>query len=125
MNTKEELIDISYWVATNMFGKHAFEPHPINNALCEVCNLECRNEIHIWPHYARDPAAAMLVLEKCISSVGWSRIISFGSTADGSYFINHCDSEPESEAFFGPEADTLPLAICLFARKLFEKKEAV
>jgi len=68
-----------------------------------------------------EPAAAMQVLEKCIDELGWHRIVWFGQTVDGNYFVNHADAEPMAECFCGVEAETLPLAIALFANKLFSK----
>lgn len=112
MIEKEELIDLSYWIAGKLFDKHAFEPHPINNSLCEICNKNCHDDIHIWPHYTTDPAAAMIVLEKCLERTKDDPCLYIGKL-DSEYLIG--------SEIIGVEgcSKTLPLAIALFARELF------
>lgn len=60
-----------------------------------------------------DPAAAMMVLEKCISGAGRSAFLT--KTSDG-WIVGFATGKSLS-AF----AETLPLAICLFAKQLFSK----
>lgn len=75
--------------------------------------------------YTTDPAAAMLVLEKCVARCILSRAeIGIGEYSDLDGFQGFkvhafCFSSQKVEA--SSVAETLPLAICLFAKKLFQK----
>lgn len=71
---------------------------------------------HGFRRFTTDPAAAMAVLEKCCKDgVHCLRIEWCG----GKYQI--CDEVNDGMRI--AEAETLPLAICLFARQLFGKEE--
>lgn len=63
------------------------------------------------PYYTTDPAAAMVVLEKCTQkdSVGIWRVSHIEFVVK-----NHRESVRAT-------SETLPLAICLFAKQLFTK----
>lgn len=76
---------------------------------------KCVKDTH--PAYSTDPAAAMTVLEKCAERLGNYSVQIIGSPKHG-YSIT--GSGERMEQCF---ADTLPLAICLFARALFEKEK--
>lgn len=63
-----------------------------------------------------DPAAAMMVLEKCVDYVGANQV-SICKTVDD--FVVWCPYGFKLDNY----APTLPLAICLFAKQLFGGKE--
>lgn len=67
------------------------------------------------------PADALAVLAKCVERLGFDRVITFGQTADGSYFMNHSNADWDSESFCSIEADTMPLLISRFSKQLFSK----
>ena len=66
-------------------------------------------------HPTTDPAAAMAVLEMCIKDRA-VKIEDYGSGPVTIYI-----EQPDGRAVLITQGDTLPLAICRFARKLFEK----
>lgn len=69
------------------------------------------------PRPTTDPAAAMTVLEKCAEgeSVSLSRAFHSNEQADLYTVRNGCLGDVYATA------ETLPLAICLFAKKIFSK----
>lgn len=68
------------------------------------------------PKYATDPAAAMQVLEKCCKQTAFP--ISIGVKFGGWYCGQFKDLAGAASA---TTSSTLPIAICLFAKKLFSK----
>lgn len=70
---------------------------------------------HHVPHYSTNAAAAMMVLEKCLSKV---RDLTMAEYEDLESFNGYRVYGRSGEAI----AETLPLAICLFAKKLFCKE---
>lgn len=125
MTDKElrELRELDAWIAEQVFGWHKFKPHRINNAFCTVCRKESGEAVDHYnaafvmvsttlPRYSTDPAAAMLVLEKCAGRVGDT--IRY-RTLHGGHGLS-CHELP-----FVVKAATLPLAICIFAKQLFSK----
>lgn len=64
-----------------------------------------------YPEYTTDPAAAMAVLEKCREKE---------SVTIGTLNGKCCVTKSSWSRLF-VESDTLPLAICLFAKQLFSK----
>jgi hypothetical protein len=121
MTTREEnLIDLNYEIAVKLFDKHAFEPHPVNNSICEVCNLECQNHIHKWPHYTTDPAASLEVLKRCAEKLDKEAAI-LGIDKDGAEFrVIKMKYDYEGYEVADVQcAPTLELAICQFARNLY------
>jgi len=73
------------------------------------------------PHYTTDPAAAMRVLERCaenLYAMGDSeRVQILGSPGDG-WVVFASDSKGKT---WEADSMSLPLSVCLFAKKLFEK----
>jgi hypothetical protein len=63
-----------------------------------------------------DPAAAMMVLEKCIEG---GRCVAMDKDKAGNFNVTSIDRE--CNGVFMVHAFTLPLAISLFAKKLFSK----
>ncbi len=121
--TEKQLRELDAWIAEYVFG---WSDIKMENAPNEVSSLKPpfgRSPVGYsqLPHFSTFRMDAMLVLERCVQEISWNRIVSIGTTSDGDYFINYSDSEPNSEAFCACEAETLPLAICLFAKQLFSK----
>ncbi len=69
---------------------------------------------HFVPHYTLSPEAAMDVLEKC----GADRHIIIERTKESQWTIAELDET--FERLHSTTADTLPLAICLFALEVFK-----
>jgi hypothetical protein len=120
MSEKEQLIDLSYAIAVKVFEKHAFEPHPVNNALCEICNRECGNIVHKWGHFSVDPAASMELLKKCAEKLSKSNDRLILSFEQGMWHVTHTDIVAANVVW--AEAPTLELAIAKFALKLYQIK---
>lgn len=68
--------------------------------------------------FTTDPAAAMEVLKKCIEIYGAATI--YGGATEPKVFTVHVANPKASKAAY-VESETLELAICLFAKKLFGK----
>jgi Phage ABA sandwich domain len=73
---------------------------------------ECSN-------YTTDPAAAMQVLKKCVEMRGEVKIFKAG---DGEWVCRKPIGSGYNSTLHIATATTLELAICRFARKLFEKQ---
>lgn len=131
MSDKEFRINLSSELAQKLFYKHPFDPHPVNNALCERCNKGCGNDVHIWPHYCEDAAAALEVLKKCIEKLpfdsvdpddhqtfsialrrGYGLLGGFAARKLSMNMSSYCADE------IG-EGQSLELTICLLAKQLF------
>lgn len=68
------------------------------------------------PHYTTDPAAAMMVLAKCLEH--GITILDSQVSPNIPRFTVCASSKPEK---YRAVADTLPLAVCRFAEQLFKK----
>lgn len=75
-------------------------------------------ECEVWPCYPTSREDALAVLEKC-SEKAVGREIAIRKESNG-YFVGLCDWFYE-ELVLESSAETLPLAICLFAKKLFSE----
>jgi len=132
MNEKE-LRELDAEIAKIVFGWtewHFDNGHSRHNYLEKLPNaranqfrkrgfIEAWDVINLQPNYSTDPATAMQVLEKCAKKwVGSVRIKALESTE---YFIVSCYHGGSNVAAFSGEGNALPLAICLFAKKLFSK----
>lgn len=60
----------------------------------------------------------MIVLEKCAEKLP---VCVFKSAISGKWIADYESPEGHDFGIHGNEADTMPLAICLFAKKLFIK----
>lgn len=67
------------------------------------------------PHYTTSPADAMRVLERCVDESPYGSVTIYKA---GDEWLIECK---DGEVFESAQENTLPLAICLFARKLFSK----
>jgi hypothetical protein len=97
--TQKELRELDAWVAENVIGWH-------------LTDIDMTSED--YPRYTTDHAAAMEVLKKCAFG---NRITCWYS--DGTWNVDNLRgyASYEHEA----QAETLELAICIFAKKLFSK----
>lgn len=108
--TEQEMRELDRWLAENVFHipkhlisiKGAFQV-PGKDYLCREID-----------RYTTDPAAAMLVMEKCAENV--SDAIRYRVSRPAGVHRLSCFEIPEVVA-----AETLPLAIAKFARQLFGK----
>ncbi len=124
--TEQELSELNAWIAEHVMGW----------AECKVYELgsTCGIESHFvimggivhrwapvdWPAFepTTDPAASMLVLEKCLSKLGNDQSISL-CLIDKGHNIMAVDNS--FKIFAEADGSNLPLAICLFAKHLFSK----
>ena len=113
MNTKE-MRELDAWIAGHVMGLKRVTFNTFWNSGLGAWECQGPTGMQSVHHYTTDPAAAMKVLEKCAESAQLT--ICIGKTEGGFklWLPNRFDS--------AIEAPTLPLAICLFARKLFDTK---
>lgn len=124
--TPKELRELDAWIAEHVIGFEfpcLFEPTGANGEICCKCNHHISFDRHHFPHPTTDPAAAMQVLEKCANSnaVGVQGNVEIYQEPEGGKWavcFNAAYQDKCVEPVFG---NTLPLAICLFAKKLFAK----
>ena len=117
--TTEELRELDAWIAENLFGmKHDWR----NCHWCQSSDPYALNNGH-FQRYTSDPAAAMEVLKKlsskCEEMSGDLVISSGGIWTVGIQRYAEYGGAEEIDPLC--EAETLELAICLFAKKLFVK----
>jgi len=101
----QEMCELDVWIAENVFKRWMLNPESLG---------EC-------PRYTNRPSAALEVLKKCAEKNGWMSQVVIGTTAGGNYFIAVTHSEIDASFTLCTEAETLELAVCLFAKKLFGK----
>jgi len=117
--TNQELRELDDWIAINVMGLKFNGHHWVlksDENLCAKLGGHC-------PEYTTDPAAAMAVLEKCAATNAAGKtitIVIFSELEHGRFGVG-CEAAYEKDEIDPQFATTLPLAICLFARKLFEK----
>jgi len=124
--TDKELRELDAWIAEHVFGWHrqSFENGYLRqNLLVENKFRADKYRRHGWhndvevldtfPKFSTDPAAAMQVLEKCIEKEP-------NGIVCGNLKGQWCATTHGWGGAFC-EAETLPLAICLFAKQLFSK----
>ena len=128
--TTAELRELDVWIAKELFGwdfsekgwcmsalqhrqmngfYYGFPPDSIQYKGCALP--------HRAPDYTTDPAAAMQVLEKCAAKIA----VSARQQDGGKWCVWAVDDESYKPKELDGYAETLPLAICLFAKKLFSK----
>lgn len=126
----KELRELDAWIAEHVFEwqRQSFDNgHAKHNLLVRDKFRTDKFVKHGWidgnklvetfPKYTTDPAAAMLVLEKCCEIDGMDAIVEIAKTTTSWRVFNRDKSKDQCTTF----ANTLPLAICLFAKKLFTK----
>lgn len=119
MNTKE-LRELDAWIAEHVFGAtraldKGYGSGRSDDKLAHTIRFTKEVGWISCPNYTTDPAAAMMVLEKCCGKIGPGSDVEiclrFGVWNVSEWRANKIEEE----------AGTLPLAICLFAKKLFQK----
>lgn len=117
----EELRELDAWIADRIMG---LVEKPVGE--CTVANEDfcVHDRVLIYQGEKKclssfqpstDPAAALLVLEKCITEAPMEIQIDRKRSKDGPFRIE-CGVGATLKLAI---ADTLPLAICLFAKQLF------
>jgi len=115
--TPIELRELDAWIAENVMG-------------VIIVKVRCRDKSEVIcpdvKRYTTDPAAAMEVLKKCGYKIqGRDYPRGFGHYFVRVYFaeIAHewcvCLGNEKSDSSIYGQAETLEIAICLFAKKLF------
>lgn len=109
--TEQELRELDRWISINIFGN--LYDHPEDNSFVSFDTKTGTTLDTMWygklPHYTTDPAAAMIVLERCVKE------------SPPTIFYHEETWSLESPIAFS-NGSTLPLSICLFAKKLFGEK---
>jgi len=105
----------AWWLTRDEAKKHEYLRGDEPVTICEFST----------PLYTTDPAAAMQVLEKCVAELELKRAfpaIEKYSDLDGfqGWKVTALFSNGNQQTF-SEVAETLPLAICLFAKQLFSK----
>jgi hypothetical protein len=132
----KELRELDAWIAKHVFG---CKPKPIRikdgrktirveyHCLCNPSHAVGWSQIF---KYSTDPAAAMMVLEKCCEHNTHGNYCcvtkslpcdSMIDKKNGHWNVGVLDGEGMHIFGTSGNAKTLPLAICLFAKKLFTK----
>ena len=119
MNYKDKR-ELNEWIAEHVMGwRVASEPELQNIYRCGKWwipdGLDWREMRPHFPHYSSDPAAAMEVLQKCAVACCYLSI----EALNGFWRVGNM--QPNGEWSKWSDAETLPLAICMFAKKLFSK----
>ena len=116
--TEQEMRELDCWIAENVMG---FE-HEFGTCQAKTENpcywrdaISNKSIAKVAYKPTTDPAAAMLVLEKCLQETEHAECIYAGYMHGGGFLVGHEQLKIEGGA------PTLPLAICLFARQLFGK----
>lgn len=128
MTTETELRSLDCFIAVNLFGWDMTRKGWCASALrdCkenmdvgfppESIHLKSCVQPHIVPHYSTNGADAMKVLERCIDradAVLLAHLNQMTIPAAPKFCVNGAD--------INEGAETLPLAICLFAKALWSK----
>lgn len=126
--TTEQMRELDAWIAPNVMRLSLCERHPAilnpNEFVLSIPSKIVRARIGNNPpsnfEPTTDPAAAMEVLKKCaeFGSLQFSVVV---WKYDGNWKIDIQAVAVKDEWKKCIEAETLELAICLFAQKLFEK----
>lgn len=115
-----ELRELDAWIAEHVMGWTIFKTtddwHKAGSPTSRTIQVLDQTPHFDIPKYTTDPAAAMMVLEKC----GSENTIAIYFGTDGVWHVEH-ENIYEDRVDFQAKAETLPLAICLFAKQLFSK----
>lgn len=113
MKTANRELDV--WIAENVMDKCEFEPHHTNNAICAKCGHDCSFEAHQFPSYSESASGALGVFEMCIA------FESEGAGNDSIKIHGGISGYGITDGYVSSDGETLPLAICNFAKNLFSK----
>lgn len=98
--TEQEMRELDAWIQTHVFNKPFEKPRPA---------------------YSTDPAAAMAVLRKCAQRAINVRISTPVEGDPGTWSASWAVGTGSAVDGLAAKAETLPLAICRFAKELFKK----
>ena len=110
--TTQELRELDAWIAFNVM-KWGYSNFYWWNQGVILPITEC-------PRFTTDPAAAMAVLKKCAEKC--QHDVAIVSPVPKMWKVGYVSWDDET-ILGKEEAETLELAICLFAKALFEQKE--
>lgn len=112
--TAQEMRELDAWIAEYVMG---FRKCPMPDETGWIDDSKSTNPYFPCFQPTTDPAAAMSVLERCLEKHGYGITIDVHDDAGFSLVGNspYVATNPD----VGDE--TLPLTICLFAKKLFSK----
>lgn len=133
--TTEELIELNAWIGEHVMkatpamlayaasadekGGAMFESATILKRdikkFCEECPQYHYVERAVWPHYTTSKADAMDVLEVCLNYARENACDTFISKGLRNFWIRTVKGDRHR---YG-DAESLPLAICMFAKELF------
>lgn len=138
--TDSEMRELDAWIAEHVFGYRwfAFEGGK-GNRFCDLQipstfqerhgGIQCdaplvgyERDIGGVPRYSKEARPAMEVLEKCAQKCdesGDSVDVSFTKQSPLKWDVGRLQLAVEWSIELSSSAETLPLAICLFAKKLF------
>lgn len=114
-----ELRELDAWIAEHVMGMKViskYDPRPTVGTEDDYFVREWIDVSHSLPHYTTSDADALAVLRKCLEKSAFGLAIQ--DTTKGYSISFKIDWSHEAHA------ETLPLAICLFARKIFETPPA-
>lgn len=123
--TNEQLRELDAWIAEKVIGRKSVAKISMldddstfhyRKDIGEVFVHHAGNNVRYF-HPTSDPAAAMMVLEKCIEKTQ----VELTTVASGEYRIR--DLAATRGEYFTTFEKSLPLAICLFARELFKEEK--
>lgn len=120
--TEQELRELDAWIAEHVMGwkarklnrrdliNHLMPPQSITDGFGKYdADPMFQTNVTGVPNYTTEPAAAMEVLKKCMDMA----VVTLFEKAKGGYEVRWQQ--------MSASAETLELAICLFAKKLFTK----
>jgi hypothetical protein len=114
---ENELRELDAWIAEHVMGFEypcIFEPTGGTGEICALCNHHAHFDRHLFPHYSTDPASAFQVLEKCLERLESKDLRMWKGITKGMYFLAYGECDEDRV-----KAETLPLAIALFSKKLY------
>ena len=111
--TTDEMRELDAWIAENVMGETLGKKPPVDDVVYE--DSERKFVKGLLKRYTTDPASAMEVLKKCVEKFPVEIYI-------GNFDKGRCRIKTDYDFdMTGGQADTLELAISLFAKNLFTK----
>jgi len=119
--TTKQLRELDTWIAEHVMGWYRADGKP-SHWFPDGYKNEWHNPkggMDTLPCFTTDPAAAMTVLEKCNDKL--KELGHFPGAIDLWKPFELWKIQSHANSDIHAEAETLPLAICLFAKQLFSK----
>lgn len=112
--------ELDAWVAENVMEWTNIEPHP-NCGFLGDCPTGSKSRCAV-SYLTTDPAAAFAVLEKCGDKASMT-VVKGETTGEWYVIADRSETYPMPNGELpNAKAETLALAVCLFARKLYDTK---